>query len=62
MNPASWKPAHQIAFIFAALFGGCIGIFAGMGHFDPYEPGYWLHVSVWTAIGAFLGALGGFLR
>ena len=62
MALGNWKPAHRVAFIFAALFGVLIGVFAGMGHFDPYENLYWLHVGEWGVIGALLGGLGGFLR
>jgi uncharacterized membrane protein YfcA len=62
MNPLNWRREHQVAFVFTALFGACIGILAGMGHFDPYTNFHWPEVGLWGIGGAVLGAVGGFLR
>jgi H+/Cl- antiporter ClcA len=62
MNPFDWKPEHRVAFVFAAIFGACIGVFGGMGHFDPYTSHRWLWVALYGAVGTALGAAGGFLR
>ena len=59
---AGWQRAHRIAFVFSLLFGGCIGFFAGQGHFDPYDSDYWQHVGEWCVLGTALGGVGGLLR
>jgi hypothetical protein len=62
MNFNHWKREHQIAFYFAAVFGACMGVFAGMGHFDPYTSFRWLWIGGWGVVGTLMGAAGGFLR
>jgi H+/Cl- antiporter ClcA len=62
LNPLHWKPEHRVAFVFAAVFGACIGIFAGLGHFDPYTSNRWLLVGLYGVGGMLLGAAGGLLR
>jgi hypothetical protein len=62
MNPLRWKREHQIAFFGAAVFGACIGIFAGVRRVEQSANLYWLVVGLWGAAGAAMGASGAFIR
>jgi hypothetical protein len=62
LNPLHWTSGHLIAFVFAAVFGACIGLFYGIGQFDPYTDQRWLWIGLYCVVGALLGAAGGFLR
>jgi amino acid transporter len=62
MNPLRWKREHQIAFLGAAVFGACIGIFAGVRQVQPSANLYWLWMVLWGAAGAAMGATGAFIR
>jgi hypothetical protein len=62
MNPLHWKREYQIAFLGAAVFGACVGIFAGVRQIEPSASFYWFHVGLWGAIGAVMGAAGAFVR
>ena len=62
MNPLKWKREYQIALFIAAIFGFCIGIYAGVRNVDPNTNLYLLRVCLWGAGGCVLGAAGGFLR
>ena len=62
MNPLNWKREYQIALFVAAIFGFCIGIYAGVRSVDPHTNLYLLQVGLWGAGGCVLGAAGGFLR
>jgi hypothetical protein len=48
MNPLHWKREHQIAFLGAAVFGACVGIFAGI---QQVEPSANPHLAVGGAMG-----------
>jgi len=61
MNPLHWQGIHQLGFVFAILFGATMGVYAGMGHFDPYTHLYWVNVGIWGGIGMGLGVVGGFI-
>lgn len=62
MNPLRWKREHQIAFLGAAAFGACIGIFGGVQQVEPSASAYWLRVALWGAAGALMGAAGASIR
>jgi hypothetical protein len=62
MNPLRWKREHQIAFIGAAVFGACIGIFGGIKQVDPSANLYWLWVGLWGTGGGVMAAAGAFIR
>ncbi|HXC56185.1 MAG TPA: hypothetical protein VNU97_12880 [Rhizomicrobium sp.] len=61
MNPLSWTRWQQIALVFAAVFGGGMGIVFGLHRFDPQTAGYWPDMCLWGVLGSMSGAAVGYL-
>ena len=64
-QPPSLESGHLIAFVFAAVFGGCIGLFYGIGSLTPIQMTVglnWALLCRWRAAGGGRGFLRQMLR
>ncbi len=52
IDPRSWNTSRKVALVFAALFGGCMGLIFAANLFDEEDGFYWLALCLWGGAGA----------
>lgn len=52
IDPRSWSIGRKVALVFAALFGGCMGLIFASNIFDKEGQLYWLTLCLWGGAGA----------